>query len=425
MPVCTECGGEFEHLVVSETLAAEVCEDCNPDFECDVCGDIIDRNDSVFCETRSRRVCPDCNVDELCPSCDEIFVEGSLRYSTTYGDNVCQECNEDQFCESCGESMHRDRAYFDDSGVPYCEGCYESGDDEDSCNSNYLHSYSYKPSPIFHWIEDGNKRQNHYSPRDTMFLGIEVEAKFKDSTEYDVEEARSRFDDPEDHVYHKEDSSLDHCSEDPGAGYESVSHPMTLEYFMQLDGYWNYIERMRRNGARGDTPKCGIHIHFSKTNMDRLHKSKFHLFFLVNKEYINRIARRYSKTYAAYTNRRETDLRSQISRSCARYSNVNWGNDSTGEVRVFKSTLNPDTIKAYLQFVDAVYWFTKKHILFECTSFDSWLNFYNWVKVQPKYAELTEYFNKKKDKLIPKKESITYHKDWFTFVTAATGKCYS
>ena len=396
--LCPECDDEYDRndLDYCNTLEKDVCPSCNIDFVCPRCGDHIPQNDEVWSETHQEYVCSDCNPDEMCEGCQKMFREGSLKWSETTNGHVCEDCFDDAYCESCNTYFNRDDAcYSERNGATYCPECYSNEETHDG-----VHSYSYKPDCWNHYSLVNGEKQVHYSAQNThinTYLGIEVEMKHKESNQYDLSRIRDRFDPSEEICFFKEDGSLHHSSDDPGEGVELVIHPMSLEFLMQNEALWNAIEKMRSSGARGDTPSCGIHIHITKIEMSHLHRAKMHLFFLVNQNMIERVARRKNSSYAKFIKRNVNgdSLRNLINSNCERYSCLNWQNSKTVEMRIFKSTLNTETIKAYAQFADAVYEFTKLNLFHNCTSNNSWSNFCLWLKKKEKYSILNEYLKKR------------------------------
>jgi len=299
----------------------------------------------------------------------------------------------------------------------YCLNCHEgimdnyySSDDEDNDDDNddndnstrYIHNYGYKPRASF-MRSDGTHslyvtKIKAGESRTTLTMGFELETENTgDHSNYDIADRllNQVNGSKESDIYIKEDGSLYN-------GFEIVSHPGELEYFMN-HFRWNGIEDLARIGFRAWTkPSCGLHIHLAKSAFaDTSHKFKFMTFVYKNRFEMVQFAGRESDQYASYDIKRflnshrdwiadnGTLVRGANMMKFAKGEDVNNSRsmavnlqpDKTIELRLFKPSLKSSTVKACLQFCDALFHYTEtittREILQENAlrfkSFQSWV----------------------------------------------------
>lgn len=154
---------------------------------------------------------------------------------------------------------------------------------------------------------------------------------------------------------------------------------------------------------------CGLHVHLSKPT-SLMHAVKLQAFYNdpQNEKLVKSVARRYGTSYAKaqrsknkeavaatakqamggmtfkkwkmnYGHNKAQVMQQAMSRLCddSRYSQVNFTNPHTVEIRVFKGTLLPTTIIACLEFAYAVYMFTKEAQAAQLTTED----FLAWISM--------------------------------------------
>ena len=129
-------------------------------ISCTCCGAEVHPEDVIYVGTQP--ICPDYAETEtfVCDHCGFRFWNGDNMGDGRF--DLCESCRDEYYvtCSECGQLLRNIEAYYEDSDedgeTPYCEGCYRRkvGD--------ALHSYSYKPSPIFYG--DGS-----------LYLGVELE----------------------------------------------------------------------------------------------------------------------------------------------------------------------------------------------------------------------------------------------------------
>jgi hypothetical protein len=191
-------------------------------------------------------------------------------------------------------------------------------------------------------------------------------------------------------------------------GFEMVFHPRTLSSWQEFEQPLQSITTKLRSfgGKSFNTTTCGIHVHRSKEDLSTLDLCKLIAAMVRLQGKIVRIAQRRSERYASfnkwdihpdnasitYTKYKEGDLEKD------RYVALNLKNSNTIEFRVFKGTLNVDTILAYIEFCDAfVCWCKEASVMsiFTWTVSDMWESFVDFVTKSKTYDKLYRYLKKK------------------------------
>jgi hypothetical protein len=146
-----------------------------------------------------------------------------------------------------------------------------------------------------------------------------------------------------------------------------------LGYLDSNENLKNGLKRAIEMGYRGDVETCGLHVHvdrraFGETEMEQeVNIGK--LIYLFERfwgeivglsrrrdsDKINRYAKRYLFNYASDYSSFDEFLRSNkntLEFDMDRYFSVNLKNSKTVEIRIFKGTLNFDSIVGIVQFVN-------------------------------------------------------------------------
>jgi hypothetical protein len=178
-------------------------------------------------------------------------------------------------------------------------------------------------------------------------------------------------------AYLKQDGSLDY-------GFELVTHPMSHDYYKnEAHDLFRVIEGLRTNYRvkSWDARTCGLHIHISRTGFNGgAHMHRFLNLIYSNAEFYSALAGRSSERWAKFTDAdvwektedengwpirtRVTKGRSfkdkiENGRRSDRYSAVNTQNRETLEMRIFRGTVNSDTIKSQLDLAHASVEYTR------------------------------------------------------------------
>ncbi len=356
--------------------------------ECAVCSTDIDVDNVIHTEYDSI-VCDDCV--QICQRCDSI---GSVDdcFMTVDDETWCESCADRRsfFCDSCEERNSWGTSYVSDRGEHWCEGCLNNtywcddceeynadgcdrcSEDTDSYGNRVIHDYSYRPDAIFH-STDKNER---------LFFGLEIEVEGWDSKSDSAMHAYQL--ESMDLAYLKNDGSLNN-------GFEIVTHPMSHDFFKnEASDFWSVLEDLRsKNGVRvksWDTKTCGLHIHISRTGFNGgAHMHRFLNLVYSNPDFYSTLAGRTSDQWAKFTDiyRREykrdangerifnLDNGYEIEtkrtfkhkldneRNSDRYSAVNTLNRETLEMRIFRGSVNGETIKAQIDLAHASVEYTR------------------------------------------------------------------
>ena len=301
-----------------------------------------------------------------CDECGIKYVHGGANGITAASVNsnaVCEPCwtklqEEDEWfnCDSCDTNVNGDRLYYSDiRDASYCRSCYDSGiecqdcgyeyyeDDgheceEDESGSQWIHSYGFKPRPIFF-----GSAPYH------LGLELEVEARRASLTEG----AEIMYDAVGGRAYLKYDGSL-------SDGFEIVTHPHSLRE-IQDNFPWDAVAKIQDLGFRSwNTSSCGIHVHVSRIAFkDDAHQIKFTKLIYDNQRQVERLAGRKSN-YAKFNDKGKVVAKVKYgNQSDGRYSAVNNENENTLEVRVFRGSLRKERILSAVEFVHAAVEYTK------------------------------------------------------------------
>lgn len=329
------------------------------------------------------RQCANCENPEICPDGGRYVMsrtsDGTLlcsscgrscdRCSSWYprssdhflSDEYCEPCSERFYsCERCGciahetemstvEDEHWCESCYDCHAV-WCEYCDESFASDHDCAGSIIHNYDYRPDPMF----CHNSTYDYQT--DVPYLGMELEVEVPGYRD-DYAKPFAQIE----NVYVKSDGSLTN-------GFEIVTHPMSHDYFIHHFP-WAEVNNLRSRGARSwDAGTCGIHVHISRAAFTGYsHLWLFAHFIHNNPLFVTRIAGRSESRWAAFDPDHRRNIkefvkpreRRRIYGAGDRYSAVNFNNEHTLEVRVFRGSLRPERIMSAVDFVDAVFWYTK------------------------------------------------------------------
>lgn len=314
-----------------------------------------------------------------------------------HDDNV-YSLNDDSYCESC---------YYDVSeSCEYCDERYHVDDEPQcGCSSRFIQPYSNKFMPLrMHTVSDSGEllttQQRHLSRRDVngIYLGLEFEMENMGRS-YDTNEIAQLFEEPigTEQLMLKHDGSIND-------GFELVSQPHSLDAFMKFFP-WDLITEAQSHGMRGwdvGHREIGIHIHINRkafyTSPDHnRYNASPHLLGFMNFIYrnvpsIKRIAGRnvhYGHMSEAYLDEAYgicREGRSQRTRTLG----INVQNDTTVELRMFRSTMRVERVQAYLQFAEAAVRYTQTDRVSKMRDRFNFRQFATWCSFQDRYKQLNE-----------------------------------
>lgn len=359
--ICENCGAEITGDGYTSPDGDILCEDCFDEqcTYCDECGEVIWRDDVVpiWEYRRGERVaieyvCAGCADNQYfrCHECGEYFEQDSICIGPNI--NVCWRCYEDGgyiTCEDCGDIV---QDYREVGGCCYCDSC------ADGHRGGSVQSYSYKPSPVF--LSAGGDGEK------PMYFGVELEVDDGDDPD-ELAEALDRNE-----LYCKEDGSLG------SDGVEIVTHPATLDYHMGPMGWDDICETCKEHGYRShDTTTCGLHIHIGRDAMaDGTPERMVALVDALWPEIV-KFSRRDPSRLQRWAAKPDADIfstddaatamkKAKKTKGKGRYQAINLTNANTVELRFFRGSLVPETIKAALQLANALVAYADAHSITEC-----------------------------------------------------------
>lgn len=160
----------------------------------------------------------------------------------------------------------------------------------------------------------------------------------------------------------KYDSSIDWIHKDKGIendykGFEVVTRPMLYKNAVRfLKDFCKNHHPLLRSWEVGT---CGLHIHVSKACLSKFEIGKVLQFInnTQNRGFVKMVAKREDKRFAKFLKKRIVDYKN-MSSEC-HYEAINTSKEYTIEFRIFRGSLNTQTVLSYLQFVKSVIDFVK------------------------------------------------------------------
>jgi len=290
---------EIEHLEnIIETVSGDfICRDAYDThyFECDCCGEIDHTNHRSRCDSR-----------------------------------------EDEYCESCY-----------DERVRYCDDCDTSHDENDNCECDQDNH-----SNLDEW-DTKNVIHNLGREHSVRFYGVEVEVQVfeRHSRNEIVDMFRDCFNKDKQFIVCKRDGSLH-----PEKGFELSS--TNASFKIHKEEFWNdFFELNPAQYVKAyNGYNCGIHIHFNRSALtdDQLRRLNIFYHNPENRKLIVDIAGREANDYCRFIE--DIDYHSPIKTSgnTFKYRAINFNNNNTVEVRIFKSNIKQISFFRYLEFVHTV-----------------------------------------------------------------------
>lgn len=319
-------------------------------------------------------VCAECGCVE--PSYNGITVHGGDKYCGTCVDDLCRYCedtmeyhliddciyveSEDAYytdgyidanfeqCSSCGEYIRNsDALHFEDTGNCVCESCIDDYDVRNGLVYEYeqpsiIRGYHCRPSLNFYG--DGPK-----------FLGVEWElygCGESDSAAEDIFEGREKY------WFFNTDGSLNEN------GFEAITHPCSPEVLLEFD--WDKMCQRAVNWDCEEYKGAGIHVHVSREAFKNV-GAIGHLIRFFDEQYdkiielakrdpyqAERWAKKLSLTSSEKRYFKKENYYKKADYSGDRYQAVNVQNQNTVEIRVFRTSTDPDHIRAIIQLVDVI-----------------------------------------------------------------------
>jgi len=326
-----------------------------------------------------------------CNDCGALIDLEDDEYNGTLG--TCGDCsNNYSYC------YDHDSYYSESDCCSYCE---DDEEDYDEYGSRLIHDYSYRPYPTFFVIKNGIDLGDINEPAQLSVTGFELEMEAMNCSIKDGSElANSLFGNV---AYLKHDGSLNN-------GFEMVTHPMSLEYINTKFNFAGVKELADLGMRSAKTTTCGLHIHVNKGFFNNRATSmyRFMAMFYGNSEMWQRLAGRSRSSYAQWDLSEQERMLNYIkmlkNRNMGygaynedRYVAVNLQPGKTVELRFFKGTLRPETLKARIQAIHAVAEYsviTRNNINIKQSS--RWDEFRTWTESNAdKFGAFNTYANEK------------------------------
>lgn len=374
--ICGACGSGVGE-VVQTVENVEVCRACEANLNaCDSCRrptgeylretvqglDLCTECASGYstcarCELLSRRTHDLAGGGEVCSVCAD------RHYWTCMGSDCAALIDTGDYCSDCDDDVSLDDGYYDSGSSCNCCGPRrESG-------SALIYNYSYKPEPVFHG-------------EGPLYLGLELEIE----TAYDETSDCAR-------IANAALGSLGYLKEDGSIsrGFEMVTHPMSHEY-ARTQFPWQMLEVLAGRECTGED--TGLHVHVSRKGFaSPSHVYRWLKFLHRNSEHVSVIARRDSDQWAAWNHRDRMRAKEHAKGELygERYRAINVTNEATFEVRVFRSSLNPQEVQAALDLVAGSVEYTRELTVADINARGGWTwsAFTAWAAGRPEYSALT------------------------------------
>lgn len=394
--ICADCGKEY---IPDDTVTGleHVCPECTLNYvRCADCGEWVLISDAVeTCDSLYiHRECLE-NGDplETCMHCGRPILNG---YDEDGFGNYAGDMHRRYLyvCEDCGRFVRRGSSEYEIiDGDVICNNCASNRPPRDA-----VKSYSYKPEPNFGYLE-GEEKLGGY--------GIELEIEPTDCGSRNRDRKTAHIlNQTSNRLYCKHDGSLN------TGGLEIVTHPCSMAYHKEQFGWDEITQTCIEQGYCGDdSDNGGMHIHASKTlfgtTVEEQELTTAKVIILVNNFFDRELLR--------FTRRDKSELNQWAKKNCVqfvasdtsdrikdklneqkysgRYYAVNLQNEYTVEFRIFKSSLNPETILATIQFVDRLIQYSKEHTVAE--TLDTTWEQLTEVDEMPGYKELNSYLDRK------------------------------
>lgn len=332
---CHHCNKFHHDFSMCGTVSGNhiLCEKCKPKYKmCEICHrlDLLENSIITKGSLHTKYTCSECSKEfKECPKCLSLITIKDLQ------NGGCNRCSS-EICKRCGKNHHG----------------------EHRCRKIMIDTmeYSFKPSPIFHYI--GNNKKVFFGFENEINYNVNEDNLYARKHIYDSFEA--------DTIYVKSDSTIDRY------GFEVVSHPMTHDFFKTLDLSPLFIIEPIKN----DT-SCGLHIHLSKQSF----QGDYHLYKFIsfindpnNKSFIESISgRSLNNSYGhVYSDKISSVVKNKYSNE--RRSCVNLTNNHTYEVRIFKGAKDLNELTYRIEFTLALVEFTRNTTRKSCTK-DNFLKF--------------------------------------------------
>lgn len=309
---------------------------------CSECGRSFSESELTLVD--GELLCADClnELTTLCRDCGELILRSENAGTDSHP--LCSACRDNHYCycTCCERLIHNDNAYYrGDDDDPYCHRCYEE------LSNQAIHPYNYKPTPQFYG--DGDR-----------YFGVELEIDMAGEDDENADAILNIGNAWHNHIYCKHDGSLDE-------GFEIVTHPMTLDYYLHKMPWYDILKKARGMGYYSHQAEtCGLHVHVSRDALGETYTQQdeviARILYFVERHWneLLRFSRRTSRQLQRWAARygykdEPQEMLAHVKNSRAgRYTCINLTNDYTIEFRIFRGTLKLNTLIATLQLVNHI-----------------------------------------------------------------------
>ena len=359
---CSDCAepceycGEY-HLREDLTEVSDgrlICESCLEEyfFYCERCGD-YEEADNCCCVNVSGGYtecwCSYCveNHAFKCYHCEEYFSRDDYEEVEDYETSniYCYEhaCDYLYYCDGCNNWTSSPTEEYD--GVCLCEYCAEQrGFDV----LKHYHAHKDCFTPIYTGCEKNNIKKH--------LVGFELEVDGGASCDLIdcVKTIDFKYNKSDNFLFFEKDGSL-------SSGFEIISQPLSIDYIRSFDFQSLKDICNKFNFKSHYTDTCGLHLHFNRemfgSNEQAQNRTiaKIITFYNIFYGEMVKLSRRkngelhWAERY--YNNNGEAlkvDTK-ELKKKYGRYYAVNNSNTETVEFRLGKGSLNPDTIRAWVE----------------------------------------------------------------------------
>lgn len=320
------------------------CGDCVVEeglYECNRCGSWVHEDDASITPDGAIYCDDECAYNDgwgRCTHCEEWTSTDELT-DVDDDDSVCGDCltSHYAFCENCHTWYDEgDGMYDDDAGVFYCDDCYEN-----ACTT-HTRRLSY------HAVKTWDDFKTSAEDKSVLF-GFELETICDSSGDIDfIIDGVNRIlekNDMKNLFYYEYDSSLG------SAGIEIISQPISSDFFNAHRGaFVEVLDYLQKNGVTShDARCCGLHIHIDRTALTDGDQNKMLSLFIKHQHDLSNFSRRKNYDYCHFWNIENSTLEyiKELDKGrFDRYHAINFTNEKTVEIRLWRGTINPVTFLA-------------------------------------------------------------------------------
>ena len=291
-----------------------------------------------------------------CSKCGELNNEDSLK--DVNGRNICLSCCEKMkwTCELCKKEHYDDRQklFYNDAEHFACDRCLSRGSFQ-SCEECVIDKVVYHPSGAVCKFFAAKIQNYSWQPEKMTLIGSCRTLPFRLGVELEIgtnkprELCRKIVEMHPGAFYFKRDGSVD--------GVEVVSMPMSLSKWREID-----VSKFNDPSFKTRTEGyCGIHVHIDRSAFTDAQIRLILGILWYEREKTYRVAGRRESSYAQIINpenyTRTKDLATYVGGN--KYDAINMRHSKTFEYRIFDATLDHLKFQKNVDFVSALWKFTK------------------------------------------------------------------